>query len=230
MPILNSKCSEMAMMVPTAKALPVSGCSQTGNALAKPGTIDTPKPNAIEMPSTNIRRPSKRREEQICMAVGTTKAISTSKITPITDCGIIANKAASLGKNANSKKQMPAPMPICRLVAPVATVRPTLPELVVCPIVPSRPPLIVPNPSASSPSPTDLMSSRFQPSSFTFWQVVRLPMVLMLEHNAAIRNGANKAGSKRKPTWLRLGKATHGVSWNFASCSGEIMSRAKAAT
>lgn len=108
-------------------------------------------------------------------------------------------------------KQTQLPMPICLLVAPVATVRPTLPELVVCPMVPSSPPLIVPRPSANSPSPTDLMSSRFQLSSFTFWQVVRLPMVLMLEHRQRIKNGANKAGSKLNPTWLRLGKATQGV-------------------
>ena len=94
---------------------------------------------------------------------------------------------------------MPQGMAIDRLVAPVASERPTLLENVDWPIPPSKPDRPVPIAPAKIPPLTDCMSVRFQSASLIFWHRVKSPTLFKVEARLAMRNAGRRARSNDQP-------------------------------
>ena len=147
----------------------------------------------------------------------------------MTGDGMAAKTAASSGRNASAIRRSPAGSATARLVAPVAIERPMFDEKVDCPTPPRRPASVEPTEPARMPPLTDVMSVRFQPVSFTFWQRVRSPTVFRTELRLAIRNGPRSTRSKVMPPGIRRGRLTIGPSRMPCSWSGVRMPSAKAA-
>src|SRR5215510_12375949 len=114
----------------------------------------------------------------------------------MTGSGMTAKKAASLGKKARRIIRIPHGMAIERLVAPVASERPTLPEKVDWPNPPSKPDRPVPIAPAKIAPLTECISVRFQSASLIFWQRVRSPTLFKVEAKLAMRNAGKRTRSK----------------------------------
>src|SRR6185437_2473831 len=99
--------------------------------------------------------------------------------------------AATFGTKAETNRIAAATKAIARLVAPVADETPTRLGPTLIPIVPSKPPIRQPSPSARTPFLIFAMSGRLQAASLARWQVVTTPMV----RSAAASPPARNAGA-----------------------------------
>ena len=111
-------------------------------------------------------------------------------------------------------------MAIERLVAPVASERPTLLEKVDWPIPPSKPDSPVPIAPAKIPPLTDCMSVRFQSASLIFWQRVKSPTLFKVEARLAMRNAGSRARSNDQPVCTFRGRLIIGAA--SISCSRSV--------
>src|SRR5215470_1961756 len=97
------------------------------------------------------------------------------------------------------------PSAIERLVAPVASEKPTLLEKVDWPMPPNRPDRPVQIPPAAIPPLTDFMSVRRQSASFIFWHRVRSPTPFRVDAKAATRKAGSTARLNDNPAAARCG-------------------------
>ena len=140
------------------------------------------------------------------------KVTANSSAGTITERGMTASSAVSLGKNPRSRNMAPTATATCRLATPVACARPTTGVEVLMPTPPRSPAAAVPRPSASTPLLTNCMSGLVQSASLVFWQTVMVPAAFIAAATLAIANGAIRVASNDHDRWPSDGRPIQGAS------------------
>src|SRR5262249_21092188 len=136
-----------------------------------------------------------RRDVMIPSPLTMMKHAAKTSVAPMTARGRTARAALNLGISASTRNIPPITYASTRLVTPVAVVKPTLEAAEFIGTVPSRPPQMLPRPSARTPPMIDLIDGRVHSLSLIRWHVVTLPITFRHPAVAATAKGATRARS-----------------------------------